>query len=434
MAIIPQKTLFVWEDDVEILGDLERLNLALEIMPDEKLMEILENKRGRGRDDYPIRAMWNSIIAGIIFQHPTQKSLLRELGRNVQLRYVCGFGWGKIPSSCNYTRFLKVLLAHEEEIKNIFQSLVEELALLLPDFGERLAIDSKSIPSFAKKKNKKSKLDGRRDLDADLGIKVYKGTREDGTAWEKVVKCFGYKLHLIVDSKYELPVAYEVTKASSSDVKEGEKLFEKVIGDAPEIIERCSYFAGDKGYDSTKFMDRLYEKEIHPIIDTRALWKDEKLRPVFEGQHDIYYGECGSVYCFEPENGTRHLMCNNGYDKGRGSLRKACPAHKMGISCNSVENCKRTGGIRIPLETDKRIFTSIDRSSYKWEREYKNRTAVERVNGRLDVSFGFENHTIRGKAKMELRCGLALIVMLALAVGRIKEKRPDLMRSLVKVA
>ena len=434
MAIIPQKTLFVWEDDIEILGDLERLKLALETMPDEKLMELLESRRGRGRDDYPIRAMWNSIIAGIIFQHPTQKSLLRELGRNVQLRYVCGFGWGKIPSSYNYTRFLKILLMHREEIENIFQSLVEELTLLLPDFGERLAIDSKSIPSFAKRSSKETKVDGRRDLDADLGKKVYKGTREDGSTWEKVVKCFGYKLHLVVDSKYELPVAYEVTKASSPDVKEGEKLFKKLVEDTPEITSRCNYFSGDKGYDSTKFMELLYDNDIHPIIDTRSLWKDEKLRPVFEGQYDIYYNECGDVYCFEPESGTRHLMCNNGYDKSRGSLRKACPAHKMGISCNSVGECKRTGGVRIPLETDKRVFTSIDRSSYKWEREYKKRTAVERVNSRLDVSLGFENHTIRGKPKMDLKCSLALIVMLAFAVGRIREKRPDLMRSLVKVA
>ena len=31
---------------------------------------------------------------------------------------------------------------------------------------------------------------------------------------EKMVKWFGYKLHLVVDATYELPVAYKVTKAS----------------------------------------------------------------------------------------------------------------------------------------------------------------------------------------------------------------------------
>ena len=46
---------------------------------------------------------------------------------------------------------------------------------------------------------------------------------DDGTAWEKIIKCFGYKLHLIVDSDYELPVAYEVTTASKSDIKERHK-------------------------------------------------------------------------------------------------------------------------------------------------------------------------------------------------------------------
>jgi hypothetical protein len=45
---------------------------------------------------------------------------------------------------------------------------------------------------------------------------------------------------------------------------------------------------------------------------------------------------------------------------------------------------------------------------------------VERVNSRLDTSFGLEKHTIRGLTKMYTRCCLALVVMLAMAVGRIK--------------
>lgn len=87
---------------------------------------------------------------------------------------------------------------------------------------------------------------------------------------------------------------------------------------------------------------------------------------------------------------------------------------------------------RVSLEIDRRIFTPVARSSYAWERGYKSRTAVERVNSRLDVSFGFEKHFIRGLQKMEIRVGLALCVMLSMAVGRIKEQRRDLMRSLVR--
>ena len=91
-------------------------------------------------------------------------------------------------------------------------------------------------------------------------------------------------------------------------------------------------------------------------------------------------------------------------------------------------------GIRIKLEENRRLFTPLARSSYAWDREYDKRTSAERVNSRLDGSFGFENHTIRGQKKMEVRCGLALCVMLTMAVGRIRQKRPELIRSLVTSA
>ena len=78
MAIIPQLSLFAWEE-IEELGDLERLRLVIEYMPDEQLMRVLEKERGKGRDDYPIRAMWNALWAGIVFQHDSDAKLLREL-------------------------------------------------------------------------------------------------------------------------------------------------------------------------------------------------------------------------------------------------------------------------------------------------------------------------------------------------------------------
>jgi len=49
----------------------------------------------------------------------------------------------------------------------------------------------------------------------------------------------------------------------------------------------------------------------------------------------------------------------------------------------------------IPLSEDRRIFTPLVRSSYAWKRECKRRTAVERVNSWLDVSFSFEKYFIR---------------------------------------
>jgi hypothetical protein len=46
-------------------------------MRDEEIMQILEKQRGKGRDDFPVRAMWNSILAGVVYQHPSIESLNR---------------------------------------------------------------------------------------------------------------------------------------------------------------------------------------------------------------------------------------------------------------------------------------------------------------------------------------------------------------------
>ncbi|GAV25920.1 transposase, partial [Carboxydothermus islandicus] len=93
--------------------------LVLEYMPDEELMRQLEKERNKGRDDYPVRAMWNSILAGIVYQHETIEKLRRELGRNGQLRFMCGFKGETVPPAWVYTRFLKKIINHAEEVDKI---------------------------------------------------------------------------------------------------------------------------------------------------------------------------------------------------------------------------------------------------------------------------------------------------------------------------
>ncbi len=57
MAILPQWQLFSWQE-IEGLGDLERLVLIFEYMLDEKLMQQLERRRGRPRkDEQPVTRM-----------------------------------------------------------------------------------------------------------------------------------------------------------------------------------------------------------------------------------------------------------------------------------------------------------------------------------------------------------------------------------------
>jgi hypothetical protein len=341
-----------------------------------------------------------------------------------------------VPPSYVFSRFLKRLFNYQNEIDLIFANLVEKIGELLPDFGKRLALDSKALSSHAAaRKNSETtiKQDGRRDLDADFGAKTYRGTNEDGTAWEKVKSWFGYKIHLLVDSTYELPLTYTLTKASLHDSPEAHNILKKAMEDHPQIFGRCDFLAADKGYDDVKLLIELWDKhQIKPIIDIRNTWKDGEPTKLLPGQTNITYDYKGGVTCHCPKTGEDRKMAFGGFEQDRSALKYVCPAQAYGIDCAGCADCPIKHSVRIPMNTNRRIFTPIARSSYKWEQLYKTRTAVERVNSRLDVSFGFEEHYIRGMKKMTFRCGLALCVMLAMALGRIRQGHADLMRSLVK--
>jgi len=202
MAIIPQKELFSWEK-IDQASDLDRLGLVLSVLPDEDLMVHLEHGRGRGRNEYPIRPCWNALVAGIVYQHESVASLLRELRRNGELRALCGFdpflGARAVPPEYAFSRFLALVIEAEGRVVRIFDDLVAELARELADLGRVLAVDSKAITSFGKpvcgKHKEAKKKDHRRDADADWGTKSYRGVRQDGTHWEKAKSWFGYKLH-----------------------------------------------------------------------------------------------------------------------------------------------------------------------------------------------------------------------------------------------
>lgn len=441
MSIIPQKQLFSWEK-IENLGDLERLRLVVEYMPDEGLMRLIEKERGRGRDDYPVRPVWNSILAGVVYQHPSIESLRRELSRNAQLRQLCGFdilkGEEAIPPSHVYTRFLKKLMKRQEEIERMFDGLVEDLRKLLPGFGRNLAFDGKAIPTHARRPKKdapEKEPDGRRDVDANVGKKTYRGKRKDGTTWEKVKEWFGYKLHLVVCADYELPVAFAVTRASRGEAPVARALFDDIEEKHPELLEGCEHGLGDRGYDDGKIIRKLYDGYgIKPVIDIRDMWKDGEETKLLSGTRNVVYDYKGEVSCICMKTGEQRPMAFGGFEKDRETLKYRCPAAHYAVDCSYWKACAVRGGVRISLDEDRRIFTPLARSSYAWKRIYKKRTSVERVNGRLDVSFGFERHFIRGLKKMELRCSLALLVMLAMAKGHVKENRPEMVRSLVRIA
>ena len=442
MAIISQKLLFDWKK-LENIDDLKRLEFVLENMPDKKLISILSNNRNNGRNDYPITAMWNSVLAGIVYQHNSIESLRRELSRNFQLRILCGFDAflpanKSVPNAWNYTRFLKNLFKSENEIGFMFQELIIKIKKLLPDFGSFLAHDGKAIQSHAnnKKTGYKSK-DGRRDTDANIGIKKYSGITQDGKLWEKVKTWFGYKLHLIIDANYELPIAFDLTKASTGETPIAHKLIDGLNKKHPDIIKTAQYFTSDRGNDDQKLIKKLWRThKIKPIIDIRNMWKDnDKTKGLSTGENVIYNYK-GDVFCVCPKTGDVKIMKYGGFEKDRNAHKYRCPFVHGGVECKGTYDCEIYSKkyVRVSLKENERVFVPVARTSYKWKKLYKKRTSVERVNSRIDEVFCFEKHFIKGQQKMKLKLSLSFCVMLAMAIGKIKEDKKESIISFTKAA
>lgn len=241
---------------------------------------------------------------------------------------------------------------------------------------------------------------------------------------------------MIVDVDYELPVAFEVTKASSSQIPEGRKLVKKLKQRHAELLEQdCQALIADRGLDDTKLIELLWDDcGIKPVIDIRNMWKDGEQTRLVDGQSNVVYDYQGNVYCYCPMTGEPRQMAYGGFEKDRQTLKYRCPALHYGLKCKGCKRCPVGNAVRIKLSQDRRVFRPLARSSYRWQQMYKKRTSVERVNSRLDVSFCFEQHFIRGHKKMKLPMSLALVVILAMALGRVKEKQKDKIRSLVQAA
>jgi hypothetical protein len=439
MTTLPQPSLFSWQE-VEATDEIERLRRVLAALPDAELIAALERARNGRRDDYPVRAMWNAVIASIVFGHPSGASLLRELARNGELWDVCGFDplrRAKGVSKFAWSRFMGHLLRQQGLIDAMFEGAVAMLAELLPDFGRHLAADGKAIATSRKG-----------DPEASVGFKNYEGQNERGEPLQKLQRWLGYKLHLVIDARHELPVAYAVTGAKDGESPRLLPLVEHLREKQPTLYARARTLAADRGYDDGTDKATLYEAHgIAPVIPARELTKTPA--PLDERRHDtIYLGPTGQVLCkvdpFAADPQTVFTpMAFMGFEAERQSLKFRCPAAARGIECKNREACRCAPGVRdgafgrvvrVPLQRERRLLLPIHQHSHAFERLYAQRTAIERVNSRIDQVYGLERHFLHGLARVRLRLGLTLLVMLGTAIGWVRLNKPEHMRSLLRAA
>jgi hypothetical protein len=153
------------------------------------------------------------------------------------------------------------------------------------------------------------------------------------------------------------------------------------------------------------------------------LWKDDKERmlPGHDGNSNITYDEAGTVYCYDKVSQpiVRHRMAYIGHEPERGTIKYRCPARHEGWECpmSKICNAGKTYGltVRVKQEIDLRRFPAIPRATKKFERLYKGRTAVERVNAREKIFWGADDGNLRGARRFAACVGAVMVVHLAFA-------------------
>lgn len=422
MRVAVTRPLFAWEC-LEDSPSLRTIRDFFCLLDDSRLLGALRAHRANGRDDYPVGGLWGVVVLTTLLRHQSMEACLGDLRRNQALREIIGIdGESAVPTKWSVSRFQKVLgqEPYLSLMREMFCGLIKTLGEVVGDLGVNVAGDSTGLSGRPARS-----ADSSCGLDEPTGgVKEYHD--EDGNV-TRILKWFGYKLHLLVDVKHELALSYQVTSANRGDnemigalVAEARR---NLGGDGGKRRRRIETLAYDKAADDAKVHELLEEAGIKPLVKIRSLWKDEteRMLPGHDGTSNLVYDEAGTVYCYDKtgEAPVRHAMAYIGHEASRGTLKYRCPACHGGWRCPSHNRCnggKKYGKtVRVKQEIDLRRFPPIPRATKTFERLYKGRTSVERVNARLKVFWGADDGNVTGPQRFYATVGVVMLVHAGLA-------------------
>jgi hypothetical protein len=426
MHIHATRPLFAWSA-LEDSPSLQTLRAVLASLPDQELLDCLQQARGHGRNDYPVTVLWGVVLLSVLCRHVWLNDCLAELHRNPTLCDMIGIAKvADIPKPHNLSRFLDLLgqPAPLRALRGIFDTLVTDLGGVVTDLGQHTAGDSTALAAKAKKNPAAVAAESTEGLPQPTGgRKEYQD--EEGKV-TKVYEWFGYKLHLLVDVKHEVALAYHISDTKLGDNEGVEALVEQAAANLG--AGRMETLAYDKAADDSKVHELLHEHHIKPVIQVRHLWKEEKEKTLRVGL-PVVYDEAGTVFCYDTVSDppVQRKMACIGYEKGRETVKYRCPAMHDGLPCASLEKCngeKKYGlVVRVPCEEDLRRFPPIGRATKQFERLYKGRTAVERVNARLKIFWGVDDGNVVGARRFHAHVGVVMVIQVALARWLAKQPR-----------
>ena len=194
-----------------------------------------------------------------LFALPTWTRVTALIAERLGLQEVLGGS----PSVWACYRFTVKLRENQPALADCLDAIAAALSDALPEYGRNIAIDATDLPAYANGQRYISKGGRERerfsDPDASWGHRSAVSTRKGGGF-------YGYKLHMAVCTRTDLPLAWRIEPA-----RRHESLFPAPLLDATKARgftpETC---AMDKGYDNDRVMAETRERGCVPIVSLGA--------------------------------------------------------------------------------------------------------------------------------------------------------------------
>ncbi len=341
------------------------------------LIDQLQETRQTGRPGYPLRAMIGMALAKSMYALPTWTRTVALVREHPALAAVIAPD-GKVPSHWACYRFTAKLREHTTMLEECIASVIGALKKANPLLGWDVAIDASDMPAYANGQRYKYKGGPERerysDPDASWGHRSAISTRKGGGF-------YGYKLHLAVCAKTDLPLAWRVEAARVSESTTVDPLLDKLqgLGFNPETC------AMDKGYDNGPNYQACEDRDIRPVIclkETARVKRGDHKPPTCE------HGEWRFA----------------GADYDRKATKWRCPTGE----CQPASRW---------IKAD-RLHPLIPRETPRWKALYRGRASVERGFGRLKHEWGLAPLRVRRIERVRLHADLTIMAQLTCALNR----------------
>lgn len=300
----------------------------------------------------------------------SERQLAKHLKHDLRLLSICGFAdFFPTPSHATFSTF-RTLIGDQTFFK-IFHNLVTQAFSLGLISGQITATEATHLWAYSNKFGKK--LCACKDKAHCLCPKTFS---DPDAAWGKKNKdysFFGYKAHLIVDTKSQLPISVTVTPGNTHDSQEAVPLLNQLKNKHPDI--KPKFNTADSAYDAHNIYQEHKDSTIVPIID---LNEKGSSNPLLTKEIKLIDG---CPHC------RKTKLAFWGFNPSRNRFKFRCPLAAGKISaCQFANDCSSSPYGRtfyLHPTDDLRLFPEIPRFTQQWKTLYNNRTAIERTNSEL---------------------------------------------------